>query len=453
MSRRPCLLGAAAALALLLACSGTPGGGAGNGASPIVSFDASPTTLRPGATVALRPVFTRGSGRVEPDVGPVQSGLEYVVGPFTTSRTYALVVTDGAAEHRRTLDVPFGYAHAIRSIPPSPLARDEHATVRLPDGRVLIAGGHSPGPTGWLDTEIFDPATGAFTLSGDLLVTRWNAPTVLLASGDVAIVGGETNSATLEDATAVQRWDRSTGRWSIVAHLLANRNGHTATALAGGKVLVVGGVAADSELLDVDAGTSRAPAGGTGLRRFGHTATLLLDGRVLLAGGWDASNGTLALQAEVFDPETETFAPAGTLHVGRANPIAERLADGRVVIAGGDTLEDVSGNLTATAAAEIWDAASGEFTSTGSLAIGRGFAASARLADGSILVAGGIGPDERALDEIETFDPATGQWTGRAALPSPRIGLALAALEDGRVLVTGGSPIGGLPITDAELYE
>lgn len=412
-----------------------------------MSFDASPATLRPGAPVALRPVFARGAGRVEPDVGPVESGGSYLVGPFTTAHTYILVVTDGTAEYRRTLDLPFAYAGAIRPIDPSPLARVDHTTVRLQDGRVLVAGGRSPGPVGWSETEVFDPATGAFTSSGELLVTRWNAPGMLLPGGDVLLVGGETNFATLDAATAVQRWDASTGMWSIAGHLLENRVGHTATLLSRGDVLVVGGFASEPELFDPESGQSRRPAGAMLHPRVGHTATLLSDGRVLLAGGWSLGLGATP-EAEVFDPQTESFTPAGLLHADRGYHVAQRLADGRVLVAGGDT---VGGTPVATA--EIWDPASGEFTPTGSLAAGRAFAASALLADGSVLVAGGLGPGNMTFAEIEIFDPATGRWTRPASLPARRTGLALAPLRDGRVLVTGGSPDNGFPVAAAELYE
>jgi hypothetical protein len=63
---------------------------------------------------------------------------------------------------------------------------------------------------------------------------------------------------------------------------------------------------------------------------FGGTATLLLDGRVLVAGG--GSNGT---SAELYDPATGTWSPTGSMSVGRAGFTATRLADGRVLVAGG----------------------------------------------------------------------------------------------------------------------
>lgn len=144
-------LGAATAITLLLACSSPSDGGAGPDAGPIVSFDAFPATLRPGTPVALRPVFTRGSGRVEPDVGTVESGGSYLVGPFTTARTYTLVVTDGAAERRPTLELPFDGV---------PFEQTPTATA-----------------------EIWEPSSGEFTPTGSLAAGRAFATSALILTG------------------------------------------------------------------------------------------------------------------------------------------------------------------------------------------------------------------------------------------------------------------------------
>jgi hypothetical protein len=186
MAPRPGPSGAAAALALLLACTDTSDPG------PIVAFDASPAVLRPGATVALHPVFTRGSGRVEPEVGPVESGGSYAVGPSTTARAYTLVVTDGTAEHRRTLELPFAYAHALRPIEPRSLAagRAIARSARLADGSVLVAGGFGPANVTFAEIEVFDPATGQWTSRASLPSPRTGLALATLADGRVLVTGG-----------------------------------------------------------------------------------------------------------------------------------------------------------------------------------------------------------------------------------------------------------------------
>src|SRR5918992_1308826 len=58
------------------------------------------------------------------------------------------------------------------------------------------------------------------------------------------------------------------------------------------------------------------------------TATPLADGRVLVVGGSDV------FTAELYDPGTGTWLPGGTLNESRGLHVAVRLADGRVLVAG-----------------------------------------------------------------------------------------------------------------------
>lgn len=60
------------------------------------------------------------------------------------------------------------------------------------------------------------------------------------------------------------------------------------------------------------------------------------------------------------------------------------------------------------------------------------------VADGTVYVPGGLGPD-RALAVVEAFDPATGAWRAAPPLPEP-VHHAGVAAADGRVYVTGGYP-------------
>lgn len=440
------------ALALLAACGGgasTPPAGT---APAIHAFAAEPAEPFAGEVVTLRPSFSGGAGRIEPDLGPVESGGAYPVGAHEAARTYVLVVAAGGVEVRRELRIPVRYRDRVAPLAEAPLSRTRHGAVRLLDGRVLLVSGSSPTNTFWEGSELYDPSLGTFSPAGTMEVPRADPALARLPGGEVLVLGGDSNVAQFERATLVEAFDPVTSTWAPAGHLLANRSRHTATLLHDGRVLVAGGFAFGSSAnrageLWVPGVGARPLAGGLVHQRIGHTATLLADGRVLLAGGYDLELTPIGV-AEVFDPATE----ASILVPGPAEPrayhAAVRLADGRVLLAGGE-----GGALRASA--EIYDPATGAFSPAGALSAPRSEVEAVLLGDGTVLVAGGIeAPDFAAVDVVERWDPATGAFsTLPARLSSPRTGLSLTRLGDGRVLIAGGDPGSGFPVAAAELYE
>src|SRR5450432_2418807 len=115
--------------------------------------------------------------------------------------------------------------------------------------------------------------------------------------------------------------------------------------------------------------------------RVSHTATALPNGKVLVAGGAGTNFGTLA-SAELYDPASGTWTTTGSLASARAGQTATLLPNGKVLVAagfGGPSL----------ASAELYDPASGTWTATGGLAIARYNHTATLLPNGKVLVAGG----------------------------------------------------------------
>ncbi|QOQ80362.1 putative Ig domain-containing protein [Comamonas thiooxydans] len=83
---------------------------------------------------------------------------------------------------------------------------------------------------------------------------------------------------------------------------------------------------------------------------------------------------------------------------------------------------------------------------------GRHYAASVRLNDGNILVAGGLdasGPTSSAV----IYNPVSNNWTPAAPLLYARQDPSATVLSDGRVLVIGGETTGGATLSSAEIYD
>lgn len=287
------------------------------------------------------------------------------------------------------------------------------------------------------------PNVQSFTVRpGVLLHTprMWHTATSL-ADGRVLLVGG---SQAVDDFLAgVDIVDAATGQTSPAAPLHRPRQAHSATLLQDGRVLVVGGYALpwqwldDAEVYDPDQDTwTQVPP----LHSHGvtHTATLMRDGRVLVVGG-NIGSGLFTARAEIFDPQTNTWSEAQPLPAERADHTAQLLNDGRVLVAGGQT--DAAG--LAGGDALLFDPEADTWAVTGPMVKPRIWAQSVLLGDGRILVAGGMALEDMPANaftaSVEIYDPATNKWAAAAPMTQPRYSHFLFALPNGEVIVLAGA--------------
>jgi len=348
-----------------------------------------------------------------------------------------------------------------------------HTATLLADGRVLIVGGLDMEGTEVGSAEVWDPATQRFASAGSLVQPRFDHVASRLADGRVLITGG----AMRHDPEGVrpeqegpfplakaELWDPVSGAFESTGSLVIARHGHTSTALADGRVLIVGGTMGSTpiaEVWDPDAGVFESAEPPVVERIYGHTATLLEDGRVLITGGRDTTFTDLA-SVELWDPETGEFELAGSLDLGRSFHTATRLADGRVLITGGSGVNE-DGMQGLFNSAQVWDSATDGLMGVGPLAIGRAMHRTSALPDGRALVTGGTGfadapdaPDAEVgpsvLADAEVFDPASDRFETAGRGTAGRIGYTATTLLDGRVLIIGGSDETGQVIGIAEAW-
>ena len=217
--------------------------------------------------------------------------------------------------------------------------RSDHTATRLPNGKVLVAGGSNTNASGLASAELYDPATGHWTATGSLGAAREFHTATLLSNGKVLIAGGEhfTNDNFVPLASA-ELYDPATGVWTPTDSLATARSGHTATLLPNGKVLVAGGGGtndsslASAELYDPATGHWTA-TGSLGAARSGQKATLLPNGKVLVVGGY--STNDVSFSTELYDPTTGTWSSAASLGAWVFGHTATLLANGQVLVAGG----------------------------------------------------------------------------------------------------------------------
>ena len=272
----------------------------------------------------------------------------------------------------------------------------------------------------------------------------------LLADGRVLIVGGQTvNEGSVSYFSSAELYDPASAAFRPTGSMAEARESDTATLLQDGRVLIAGGqndqILASAELYDPTTGKF-STTGPMSAPRENHTATLLSDGRILIAGGDGAGSDDQAplASAEVYDPASGTFSPTGSMAAARKRAVATLLADGQVLIVGGQDAQ-----LNAMASAEIYDPKSGTFGPTGAMLTAQGATAVVTLPDERILVAGATAD---GLSTAQLYDPTKGSFsaTGRMAAQSLD---AAVLLHDGRVLVLGGHFAGADGNGSADLYD
>ena len=417
-------------------------------------------TFDSGPTQDVTTSASWASSTAEADIG-INTGLAKAVAVGTPSITATL---DSIASNA----VTFTVTPVTQWTAAEPMAdvRSSHTATTLPDGTVLMAGGEvvvdvSIPPTRTATSEIYNVTTGLFTPGGALDTGRSSHTATLLVNDTVLVVGGVDNGGSALSSSEI--YTPVTNAWTAALPMNTPRTLHTATLLKDGRVLVTGGVTLGAptdtaEIYDpagnAGAGTWTATATPMSIGRESHTATLLASGKVLVIGG-EGVAGKLA-SVEIYDPTANTWtSPSGaltSLTTARRAHLATELADGKILVTGG---MDNSGGPGAPGApiteSELYDPTEGTFGPAAALATGRSSHSATLLpSSGRVLVTGGFNGAETS----EVYDPATNLWVPTGVLANPRAAHTATLLSTGRILVTGGLVQGG-PVVSfkaSELY-
>jgi hypothetical protein len=260
----------------------------------------------------------------------------------------------------------------------------------LPDGRLLVAGGHSGTDNyGIKTTYLFDFALNQWTKTANMVNGRWYPTITTLGNGEVLAISGGDTAAVVNDLPEVyqtsgswrslsaarksvpyypmmfvapdgrvamvgpgrQTWylnTTGTGGWTAGPFFTysSGRDYGSAVMYDAGKVLLMGGNStptATAEVIDLNAGSAAAwrSVQSMSVARRQHNATLLADGTVLVTGGSNGSGFNPApldsrvLTAERWNPDTETWTQIGRMtHQRLYHSEALLLLDGRLLSVG-----------------------------------------------------------------------------------------------------------------------
>jgi N-acetylneuraminic acid mutarotase len=260
------------------------------------------------------------------------------------------------------------------------------------------------------------------------LPTPRSAHAVVVANGAIHVLGGP-------GALRVDRFDGR--RWTRESALPGGALNAPAAVALGGKIYVIGGFAAATNLPTAKvrvfdtAGKAWSEAAPLPAPRGGHAA-VVLDGRIhVLGGGNDVS--TLASHS-VYDPATNTWSSAAPLPRSEGSP-ASVVLNGKIYAIGGRSGFDDYGDTF------VYDPSSDSW-SRGPRIPPRGTAGAA-VWRGSIYVFGGESQRTgKVLGDVYRLAPGAARWQRVARLPTPR-NYARAVVYRGRIYVAGGSRLAG----------
>lgn len=359
----------------------------------------------------------------------------------------------------RTVTVALQFLPANQALPLTAnltMARENPATVRLRNGRVLVVGGNAAGGDRvFTSIEAYDPTTGAFADTGIALpsplteahVAEFPTGERLFLAGIGGLEGGRVGS------TEIVRYMEEAGEIKSQSPLGVARDGACVSAFREGQALVLGGhdePRSRGELVrrDPDDGTWHATdVYFTDLDDQQVTGCApLADGRTFVQGSTAASTGIWALSEAnegVYEPETAFFpTPADDPGAGAAWVVGAAiaaLADGDAWVGGG--VVPATGAL-AGAARELRGATQRFDPADAQPAQPRAFGP-LRIVDAAGTVAWGCGWRDLGrsvpLPSVELFNVETGAAGPLIDLYDTRDGCDLAVLPDGSILVVGGS--------------
>jgi hypothetical protein len=256
----------------------------------------------------------------------------------------------------------------------------------LPDGRLLVAGGHISDNHGLPDGHLFNPGTQSWSSTANMRDGRWYPTSTELANGQILTIAGKNEQA--QQVMVPEVWSSSGWRALTGAALILPYYPREFLA-PNGKVFYAGELKTTLYLNTSGSGSWTT----VGSRRYGvrdyGAAVMYLPGKILYAGG-----GRTTATAETIDlnKSSPSWQWTGSMAYPRRHLNATMLPTGEVLVTSGTRGTSFDDPGLAVHVAEIWSPATGAWRQVASNSVNRSYhSTSLLLPDGRVLHAGSGG--------------------------------------------------------------
>ena len=275
-------------------------------------------------------------------------------------------------------------------------------TAQLPDGRVLVTGGSNPATSSLMDTA------GRFSNGPNVNISRGYAGQTLTSRGQVFVLGGSWSGG-----SGGKKGELYTpgGSWSVLANVspddfvtadpsgVYRADNHMWLLAADDGWVFHAGPAKKMHWINTSGGGTVSTAGQRGNADAMNGNAVLYDvGKILTLGGAPTydnatpSNAAFTVDITGGAGRAPSVAQTGSMQYPRTFLNSVVLPTGQVVAIGGQSAAGATpfSDASSALAAEIWDPATGRFTTGASMTTPRNYHSVAMLLmDGRVLSAGG----------------------------------------------------------------
>ena len=272
----------------------------------------------------------------------------------------------------------------------------------LGDGTLFVTGGHVLDKKGLPNSNIFNSATASWTAGSPMQYARWYPTATAMANGDVVTVGGTDQNAV--NVIYPEVW--SNGSWRTLTAAPWPVPYYPRAFLSPNGKLFYAGETNRTRYLDPIGGGlwSATVAYRVTSNRSYAPAVMYQPGKIVYIGGGAPTPTTETIDLKAAKP---VWRFGASMAFPRRHHNATLLADGRVLVSGGSYGSSFSDQTKPVYATELWDPASGTWTTLASATVVRVYHSTVVLLPNATVLSAGGGSGSGTTNQYmaEIFTP------------------------------------------------